>query len=62
MFTHKEGHGNLFKNKVQENSNAPSYVGSIKIDGKIYDLSGWISTTKNKDKYISITSRKQKEQ
>jgi len=58
MFKHKEGKGSLFKNEVNEHSKAPDYTGSITIKGEVYDLSGWVDTTKNKDKFISISTKK----
>ena len=40
--------GVLFRNKhKQEGDNKPDYTGKINVDGKDFNLAGWIKTPKN---------------
>jgi len=38
----KPGQGNFSQNKYRKTDNQPSHKGKVNIDGKIYDLSGWV--------------------
>jgi len=45
--------GILFKNDVGDNPKRPAYKGKIDIDGKEYQLAGWLREGKN-GKFISL--------
>lgn len=38
----KPGQGNLSQNKYRKTDNQPSHKGKVNLEGKIYDLSGWV--------------------
>lgn len=50
------GRGRLLLQKKKSSSNAPSLKGTIKLNKRVYFLSGWIRTVKSKEKssYISL--------
>lgn len=43
----------LFLNKKKEKANHPDRTGSVKVDGKVYRMAGWIKNTKAGDPYLS---------
>ena len=47
--------GVLFKNFKNANSNKPDYTGGCTLKGTEYEIAAWIKTSKNKDKYLSLT-------
>ena len=48
--------GTLFANDKKGNDKAPDYKGKLDINGKTYNLSGWVNTSKqNGSKYLSIS-------
>ena len=56
--------GALFKNDKGDNEKRPDYKGKINVDGKDYQLAGWISEPKNGgQKFIKlkVTEEKPKE-
>jgi hypothetical protein len=40
----KEGFGAIFKNDKKESDKQPDYKGNIMLNGKQYELAGWIKT------------------
>jgi hypothetical protein len=48
-----ENTGVLFKNDVGDNPKRPAYKGKIDIDGKEYQLAGWLREGKS-GKFISL--------
>jgi hypothetical protein len=53
-FQQKPNRGSLFKNADKSKEEDRDYAGSINIDGREYWLSGWINTTKDGNKYLSL--------
>jgi uncharacterized protein (DUF736 family) len=53
-YQNKPGQGAIFKNK-KTNDKAPDYRGSVNIDGKDWEISGWSKQTKTGDGYLSIS-------
>jgi len=47
--------GALFKNKKKETDNHPDYNGSIVVDGNEYWISSWLKTSKNGEKFMSLS-------
>ncbi len=47
--------GALFKNKKKETDNHPDYNGSITVDGTEYWISSWLKTSKNGEKFMSLS-------
>ena len=48
-----ENTGILFKNDVGDNPKRPAYKGKIDVDGKEYQLAGWLREGKN-GQFISL--------
>lgn len=46
--------GNLFTNTAKKKPEHPDMTGKINIEGKLYYISGWSKTTRDKEKYISL--------
>ena len=55
-YQNKPGQGAIFKNK-KTNDKAPDYRGSINIDGKDYEVAGWVRPTKTGDNFLSLTAK-----
>ena len=53
-FQQRELSGSLFKNDRKEQDNHPDYRGDCLINGVAYWASGWIKTTRNGDKFLSM--------
>lgn len=47
--------GALFKNDDKQSEKHPDYKGSINIDGVEYWLSSWIKTSKQGNKFMSLS-------
>ena len=56
-FTNKPGQGAIFKNEKKGNDKAPDYRGSINIDGKDWEIAGWVRPTKTGDNFLSLTAK-----
>jgi hypothetical protein len=46
-YEHLEGFGSFFVNDKGDNEKRPDRVGSFKLNGKIYRISGWIKESTN---------------
>lgn len=64
MTTYDEtNRGALFSNKEHKTSDkAPDYKGSINIDGVEYWLSSWIKTSKQGNKFMSLSVQPKQQQ
>jgi hypothetical protein len=60
-FEQREGSGSLFKNSRKQKSTHPDYQGDCKIDGKLYQLSGWIKEGKT-GSWLSLSIQPKREQ
>ena len=58
----KENRGVLFKNDDKQSDNHPDYKGSINIDGIEYWLSSWIKTSKQGNKFMSLSVQPKQQQ
>jgi len=54
--------GVLFKNDRKEKDTHPDYTGSLNVGGVEHYLSAWIKTSKNGNKFMSLSLGKAKEQ
>lgn len=46
-YEHKEGYGSIRKNTLKdEGSQQPDYRGDIMLDGKVWEIAGWIKQGK----------------
>jgi len=61
-FELKEGQGSLFKNNRKTTDSHPNLTGEIKINGKVYWISGWTKPTKAGEKWISLSVKKKDDQ
>ena len=50
--------GALFRNDKGDNPKRPDYRGRCTIDGKQYRMSGWLKTSHNGDRYMSLAFSK----
>lgn len=55
-FVLKDGQGTLFRNDKDGNDKRPDYRGELVIDGRTYELSGWVKEG-NKGKWVSLSAR-----
>lgn len=55
-FTLKDGQGTLFKNDKDGNEKRPDYRGELVIEGRTYELSGWIKDG-TRSKWVSISAK-----
>jgi len=46
--------GALFTNKNRKEEKHPNYTGKVNVEGKEYQVSGWIRETKTGEQYLSI--------
>jgi uncharacterized protein (DUF736 family) len=53
----RPGGGVLFRNDRKQTENSPDYSGAINVGGTEYQLSGWIKTSKNGTKFMSLAIR-----
>jgi uncharacterized protein (DUF736 family) len=61
-YEHKDGFGNLFKNKKkEEGSKQPDYRGEIMVGGQLWELAGWIKVGEH-GKYVSLKGQEPREQ
>ena len=49
--------GALFKNSRRRNDDDPLYKGNINIDGRDYWIASWLKTSRDGDKYMSLSVR-----
>ena len=61
-YEQKDGRGSLFRNDRKETERHPDYKGSIKIDGKDYWLSSWISKSEGGTTYMSLSAQLKEQQ
>ena len=54
--------GALFKNDDKQSDKHPDYKGSINIDGVEYWLSSWIKTSKQGNKFMSLSVQPKQQQ
>lgn len=54
-FEHQENKGSLFSNKDKKTDNHPDYKGSINVDGKLYWISCWNTTSRNGMNYMKLS-------
>ena len=54
-FEQRELNGSMFKNDKKTQPNHPDYRGDVKVEGKLYWMSGWIKETKDGAKFLSIS-------
>lgn len=47
--------GVLFKNKEKQSETSPDYTGSVNVDGTELWLNGWLQTSKQGEKYFSLS-------
>lgn len=47
--------GSLFRNKRKEQENHPDSTGTVMIAGVEYFINGWTKTTKDGDKWVSLS-------
>lgn len=47
--------GSLFRNKRKEQENHPDSTGTVMIAGVEYYINGWTKTTKDGDKWVSLS-------
>lgn len=57
-----ENRGVLFKNDDKQSDKHPDYKGSINIDGVEYWLSSWIKTSKQGNKFMSLSVQPKQQQ
>ena len=50
----KDNSGALFSNKKKQSENHPDYTGKCMVNGESMELSAWVKTSKNGEKYMSI--------
>lgn len=53
-YEHKESKGAIHKNKYKEQDGHPDYRGGICWEGEQLEVSGWINTDKNGNKYLGL--------
>ena len=46
--------GALFTNKNRKEEKHPNYTGKLNVNGKEYQLSGWIKETKTGEQFLSL--------
>lgn len=56
-YQHKEKKGALHKNKYKEIDSHPDYRGGICWKGEQIEVSGWINTDKNGQKYMGLEAQ-----
>lgn len=54
--------GFLMKNTEKEKDTQPDYKGSVVVDGVEYWLSGWIKTSKQGNKFMSLSVQPKQQQ
>lgn len=54
-FEHQENRGSLFSNKDKKTDKHPDYKGSINVDGKVYWMTCWNSTSKAGMDYMTVS-------
>jgi len=54
-FELKDGAGSLFRNNKKEKPTHPDMTGEIKIDGKVYRVSGWTKESPKAGKWLSLS-------
>ncbi len=59
-YQHKEGFGNLFKNKNKGAENHPDYKGEFMLNGKLMEIAGWMKTGA-KGPYMSLKVQEPRE-
>ena len=50
----KEKGGSMFPNDKKGNDKAPDMTGNVKIDGKIWNVAGWKTKSKQGKAYLSL--------
>lgn len=56
-YEHKNNSGTLFSNNSKTQENHPDFKGTINIEGKLYDISGWNKTSNNGTAFTSLSIR-----
>ena len=55
-YEQREGQGSLFTNKKkEEGSSQPDRNGTLMLNGKVYEVSGWLKTAASGLKYLSLS-------
>mgnify|MGYP001172299738 CR=1 FL=1 len=49
--------GNLHKSSVKSKENSPDMFGTLNIEGKMYKLSAWSTTSQSGNKYLSLSAQ-----
>lgn len=57
-YEHRELSGTLFANKKRDKESQPNARGEALIEGVLYEVSAWTKTTKNGDKWQSLSFKK----
>lgn len=60
-YEHKTNSGSLFINNSKTQENHPDFKGTINIEGKLYDISGWNKTSTNGNSFTSLSIRPKQE-
>ncbi len=60
-YQHKEGFGNLFKNKNKGAENHPDYKGEFMLNGKLMEIAGWMKNGA-KGPYMSLKVQEPRQQ
>ena len=47
--------GVLFREREKRNDKAPDYKGKLNVEGKDYELAGWIRESKAGNKFLSVS-------
>jgi hypothetical protein len=53
----RENSGVLFRNDRKQTETSPDYSGALNVNGTEFQLSGWIKTSKNGNKFLSLAIR-----
>jgi hypothetical protein len=53
----RENSGVLFRNDRKQTETSPDYSGALNVNGVEFQLSGWIKTSKNGNKFLSLAVR-----
>jgi len=51
----KQGLGAIFKNNRKTKENQPDMSGDANIEGTIFQVAAWTGTTRNGEKYLSLS-------
>ena len=51
----KVNKGTMHINQYKKKDNHPDYRGQLNVNGHVYDISGWVNTDKNQNKYLNVS-------